>query len=57
MSVNKSIRAAHCNVRIYTKSFPIATIFQLDGLLRVKDVAYELGLYLDFNKPDNDVAL
>lgn len=56
MSVNKSVRAAHCNVRIYTNSFQVATIYQRDGMLRVKDVVHELGLCLLFEKPDDDTA-
>lgn len=54
MSVNKSVRAAHCNVRIYTNSFQVATIYQRDGMLSVKDVAHEIALCLRFDKPDDD---
>lgn len=57
MSVNKSVRAAHCNVRIYTNSIQVATIYQLDGLLSVKDVNHDLELCLLFDKPDDDAGL
>ncbi|KUI57070.1 hypothetical protein VP1G_04328 [Cytospora mali] len=54
MSVHKSLRATYCNVHIYTESAVlVTTIFQLNGLLRVKDVAYELELCLIFDEPDD----
>ncbi|KUI64255.1 hypothetical protein VM1G_11080 [Cytospora mali] len=57
MSVNKSVRAERCNVRIYTHSLQVATIYQRDGFLRVKDVVYELELCLVFDKPNDDAIL
>lgn len=57
ISVSKSVRAERCNVRIYTHLFKVANIYQRDGFLRVKDVAYELELCLIFDKPDDDATL
>ncbi|KUI73092.1 hypothetical protein VM1G_11904 [Cytospora mali] len=53
MSVSEASRTAHCNVRIYTESLEVATIFQCDDLLRVNDIAHELELYFCFDKPSD----
>lgn len=55
MAITKFDRAWACNVVIETKSDPI--VYQQDGLLRVKDIAYYLELILIFDKPDGGAAI